>query len=128
MSTHTHRLDADDDLDLITGDPSQLRSAVSNLVDNALKYSPNGGEVHIKLYQQGNDLLLDVTDQGVGIASADLPHIFDIFYQGRGSNSNGGVGLGLALVHSIVKAHGGSVQVQSQKDVGTTFSLHLPVR
>ncbi|MCA9958489.1 MAG: GAF domain-containing protein [Anaerolineales bacterium] len=111
----------------ITGDPAQLRSAISNLIDNAIKYSPLGAQVAVTIKEESGAILVQVEDKGQGIPPHDLPHIFEKFY--RGSNVNDetkGIGLGLALVQSIAKAHGGDVWVESQEGKGSKFTLNLP--
>ncbi len=111
----------------IIGDATQLKSAVSNLVDNAIQYSPSGSTVQIQITQQDEQIVIQVKDQGPGISAKDLPHIFEKFYRGSNSvNNSEGIGLGLALVQSIARAHGGDVWVESQPGSGSTFFLGLP--
>ena len=116
----------EDELEALYADPTQLRQAVSNLVDNAIKYSRPGEAVEILLKMQDNNLIIKVSDQGAGIPAKDLPHIFEKFYQVQDGHSEGGSGLGLTLVRSIVEAHGGWVWVESEQDQGTVFTLQLP--
>jgi signal transduction histidine kinase/DNA-binding response OmpR family regulator len=112
---------------LVEGEPNQLRRAVSNLIDNALKYSVAGRKVEVRLTTETDGILVTVIDEGRGIAASDLPHIFEKFYRGRNSNGQGGVGLGLAVVYSIVAAHNGSVWVESDEgEYGSTFAVRLP--
>lgn len=111
----------------LIGDATQLKSAVSNLVDNAIQYSPPGSTVQIQITQQNEQIVIQVKDEGPGIAAKDLPHIFEKFYRGSNSmNNSEGIGLGLALVQSIARAHGGDVWVESQPGLGSTFFLGLP--
>lgn len=113
----------------IVGDPMLFRRAVSNLLSNALRHTPAGGSVGLRLRQTDTrEVELTVTDTGTGIAAAHLPRLFDRFYRGGGSRlqESGGVGLGLAIVQSIVRLHGGAVSVQSQVGKGTTFTLRFP--
>lgn len=121
-------LEIANDSSIVEGDPNQLHSALSNLVDNAIKYSPADHPVQITVSDEAANVLIAVTDHGKGIAAKDLPHIFDIFYRGYGNNGVGGVGLGLALVQSIVETHGGEVWVESKEGHGSTFYLRLPTR
>ncbi|MFN3684437.1 MAG: sensor histidine kinase, partial [Fimbriimonadaceae bacterium] len=98
-----------------------------NLVDNAIKYS-NDGAILVRLEDQGEDAVLSVSDQGIGIPSEHLERIFERFYRvdkGR-SRSKGGTGLGLSIVKHIVEAHGGKVTVQSRLGEGSTFTVRLP--
>jgi two-component system NtrC family sensor kinase len=107
-------------------DPTQMRRAVSNLVDNAIKYSPAGGRVQVNLIMDGQRVLVQVKDSGIGIAAEEIPHIFEKFYRAKDNNRAGGIGLGLTLVQSIAEAHNGHVWVESQPGVGSTFTLQLP--
>jgi PAS domain S-box-containing protein len=112
---------------VINGDPTQLRQAVSNLVDNAIKYSEAGEDVLVTLDSNGEQVFIRVRDQGPGIPSNDIPHIFDKFYQVKGEHQRDGAGLGLTLVRSIAEAHGGWVSVESEPSQGSTFTLQLPL-
>lgn len=115
------------ELPQITGDPAQLRSAISNLVDNAIKYSPANAAIFIIVKEEAGNILVQVQDNGPGIAALDIPHIFEKFYRGANVNDDTkGIGLGLALVQSIVRAHGGDVWVESQEGKGSEFTLKLP--
>lgn len=105
-------------------DPHQLRQAVWNLCLNAVEAMPEGGELRVGLERRGPNLVVTVTDTGSGIAPDDLPHVFEPFY----STKPEGSGLGLALVHRIVREHGGDVDVRSRPASGTTFTLTLPTR
>jgi len=106
-------------------DRARIELALSNLLDNALKFTPTGGHVEIGAEQAGRNVRLWVQDSGPGIAPADRDHIFERFYQGRGSDS-GGIGLGLAIVRSTVQAHGGQVTVESKPGAGSRFIIELP--
>jgi two-component system, OmpR family, phosphate regulon sensor histidine kinase PhoR len=111
----------------VYGHPTQLRQAISNLVDNAIKYSRPEQSVHIHLSVVGNNVLLRVKDSGAGIDPVDMPRIFETFYRVKESNEVSGMGLGLTLVRSIAEAHGGRVWCQSKKNVGSIFTFQLPV-
>jgi signal transduction histidine kinase len=120
------------DLPPASGDPDQLRRMVDNLLNNALKFTPAGGHLTVRLWCEGNgnakNIVLEVSDTGIGIPPEQLDRIFDRFYQVDGSSKRryGGVGLGLALVKAIVKAHKGRVTVWSVVDEGSTFRVTLP--
>lgn len=116
------------DLLPVSGDPIALRRALDNLLSNALKFTPAGGKVNVRAWQDVDSVKLQVADTGVGIPQDQLGRIFDRFYQVDGSAKRryGGVGLGLSLVKQIVEAHGGQVTVESQVGVGTTFTIRLP--
>jgi adenylate cyclase len=121
-------VDTASDLPPVLGDADQLRQVVDNLVANALKFTPSGGTITLRLWQEKTNLVLEVADTGIGIPHDQLEHIFERFYQVDGSASRryGGTGLGLALVKEIVKAHGGQVTVQSTVGEGSTFQVRLP--
>lgn len=112
---------------LLRCDPTQLHQAISNLVDNAIKYSPRGGVVQVRVDTTEDDVLVTVSDSGKGIPQKDVPYIFDKFYRVKEKGQPSGVGLGLSLVRSVAEAHGGSVQVESAEDQGSTFILQLPL-
>src|SRR5262249_35713316 len=108
----------------------RLRQIVWNLVSNAIKFTPDRGQVQVKLERVGKDVEITVSDTGVGIAPDFLPFVFDRFRQGDGSSTRrqGGLGLGLALVRHLTEMHGGSVQAQSPgPDQGATFVVRLPL-
>jgi signal transduction histidine kinase len=112
-------------------DQSRIRQLLMNLLTNAIKYTPKGGEVAIDWEQVDGNVVLSVRDTGVGIAPGDLPHIFDRFWRAdqarRRSGGRPGVGLGLAISKWIVEAHGGTITVQSRPGRGTTFTVTLPI-
>jgi len=112
----------------ISGDLIALRRVLDNLVGNALKFTPAGGCVTVRLSRDRSMVKLQVADTGIGVPSDQLDRIFERFYQVDGSMTRkyGGVGLGLALVKSIIEAHGGQVTAASQVGVGTTFTVLLP--
>ncbi|MEO7496647.1 MAG: response regulator [Massilia sp.] len=113
----------------VDGDPTRLEQIATNLIDNALKYTPAGGDIHIAVLQDEEDVVLTVRDSGVGIAADLLPHVFDVFVQGSITidRSQGGLGIGLALVRRLVELHGGSVSADSPgAGAGSTFTIRLP--
>jgi signal transduction histidine kinase len=109
-----------------TVDPVRMRQAVANLVDNALKYTPAGGQVLISAPPGADGQTIRVADTGIGISPTDLPHIWDRLYRGDRSRSERGLGLGLTLVKSIVEAHGGQVEVESAPHQGSRFTIRIP--
>ena len=111
----------------VLGDKTRLRRVVANLLDNAIKFTPSGGHVRIALANDGKTAALSVSDTGTGIAPEDLPRIFDRFYRGDRSRSLPGNGLGLSLVRTLVRAHGGDVAVTSRPGAGSTFTVTLPL-
>jgi signal transduction histidine kinase len=113
----------------VMGDSDRLYRAIANLIDNAIQYTPPNGVVTIRLESSERHAILTIQDDGIGIAEADLPHIFDRFYriQADRSRNTGGTGLGLAIVRAIVQAHHGSIQVDSQLGTGSRFTVSLPI-
>ncbi len=102
----------------------------TNLVDNALKFTPKGGSITLRAIHDRNEIQVAVDDTGKGIPKDDVPHIFDRFYQADSARAGGehhGAGLGLAIVHEIVAAHGGRISVRSALGRGTAFIVHLPL-
>jgi two-component system sensor histidine kinase MprB len=105
--------------------PALLERAVLNILDNAVKWSPPGGPIEVWL-QRGGVWTLDVHDHGPGIASEDLPRVFDRFYRAATARSMPGSGLGLAIVHQVVTNHGGTVSISAPPEGGTVVHLELP--
>ncbi|WP_303774275.1 ATP-binding protein [Anaerolinea thermophila] len=117
-------------LAVVEGDRALLQQALYNLVENAIKYTPAGGKVSVRLEERHESLVVRVIDTGIGIAPLDLPRLFEKFYRSgrRESYQQRGSGLGLAIVKSIVDRHHGRVWVESQLGKGSTFSMELPFR
>ena len=113
----------------VDADPSRLKQVVVNLLDNAIKYTPEGGNVSIYVTRRDHRAILEVADTGLGISANDLPHIFDRFYRADKARSRqmGGTGLGLSIVRSICQAHGGQVTVNSAEGRGSRFRVELPL-
>jgi two-component system, OmpR family, sensor histidine kinase BaeS len=109
-------------------DEDKMTQALINLVSNSLKFTPQGGTVTMSVADRGKEVCVTVADTGEGIAEEDLPYIFERFFRADQSRNKktGGSGIGLAIVKSIVEAHGGRVEVQSQKNYGSVFKLYLP--
>ena len=111
----------------VSGDEGTLVEVVVNILGNAIKYSRAGSQIRIRTEEAGDELLVSVTDTGVGIAKEDLPHVFDDFYTGRaGQMVEKGSGIGLAISRRIVEAHNGSIAVESEAGKGSTFTIRLP--
>ncbi len=113
----------------VRGDRRQLTSALYNLLDNAVKYSPFESTVEIRSLVDGDAVQLSVSDHGIGIPARDRSRVFERFYRvdKARSRETGGTGLGLAIVRHVVQNHGGEVMVESKEGVGSTFTLLLPV-
>jgi len=112
----------------ITGDAVRLEQVAANLLDNAVKYTPAGGQVRVTLAREGDRALLRVADTGPGIAPDEIPRIWDRLFRGDRSRAERGLGLGLSLVKAIVEAHGGTVNVTSELGRGSTFEASFPTR
>jgi signal transduction histidine kinase len=119
---------ADPGIDSVVIDPVWISRAFNNLISNAIRHTPSGGNIAVSAEVVPNAVLVKVSDTGDGIPAEDLPHIFERFFRGEKSRnrSSGGAGLGLAIVKGIIDAHHGTIQVQSQPGIGTTFSILLP--
>jgi two-component system, OmpR family, sensor histidine kinase BaeS len=113
---------------LVLGDAGRLSQIVSNLLENASRYTPSGGRVTLRVQAEEESAVLEVVDTGIGIAPLDLRHIFTRFWRGEKSRSRetGGAGIGLAIVAELVHAHDGRIDVESKLDQGSTFRVSLP--
>ncbi|HEU5085971.1 MAG TPA: GAF domain-containing sensor histidine kinase, partial [Roseiflexaceae bacterium] len=109
-------------------DDVRLEQVLDNLVSNAIKYSPQGSPVRVRLWREGQEVLLTVSDSGIGIPAADLPHVFERFYRSANADDRHfpGLGLGLYICRTIVEQHGGRIWVTSNVGQGTTFHVALP--
>jgi len=143
--SHDLRLDPDIDVPAVCADPKELRRVLSNIVENAIKYTPDGGRVVLSAHQQDGQVAISVTDNGRGIPAEDMPILFDKFHRGRPAPHSeamrdattdaelledadvSGVGLGLYLARNVMEQMGGRITVESQVGQGSTFKLHLPV-
>jgi len=111
-------------------DPGKLAQVCYNIIENGIKYTPDGGRITVILRRMGRDAVLEISDTGVGIPAEDVEHVFDRFYRvdKARSRDTGGTGLGLSIVQQIIRLHAGSVTVQSEQGKGTTFTVQLPVK
>lgn len=119
-------LDAKAAVGQVTGDSELLERAVVNLVSNAIKFSPPGGSVDVRVERTADAVTVSVADTGSGIDPEDIPRVFERFYKADRSRHGGGTGLGLALVKHTVEAHGGTVTVRSDRGRGSTFTFTIP--
>jgi signal transduction histidine kinase len=126
----TLRFDLAPKLPVIRADRDKVVLAIHNLVGNAIKYTPAGGEVVVKAFEAGGELAVEVKDNGIGIKPEEQEKIFEKFYRAKDKRISGitGTGLGLALAREVARLHGGDISLDSQVDRGSTFTLHLPVR
>ena len=116
------------DLPTVLGNPVRLRQVIGNLISNAIKFTPTHGKILLSVQAEGEQVIIQVTDNGPGIPPADQPYIFDRFY--RGSNvpyDAPGSGLGLAIVKSIIENHQGRIWLNSTLGQGSTFTVVLPI-
>jgi heavy metal sensor kinase len=111
----------------VSGDEAMLKRLFSNVLDNAIKYTPEGGKITVLLCREGKDAVIHITDTGIGIPKPDLPHIFDRFYRvdKARSRAEGGSGLGLSICKQITEVHGGSISAESEVGRGSTFTVKL---
>jgi heavy metal sensor kinase len=108
------------------GDIQMIQRMISNLLDNAIKYTPSGGSVTVFMNEKDTQLAVSIKDTGCGISPKDLPHIFERFYRCDQSRSQSGIGLGLSLARAIARAHGGDITAESIVNQGSTFTVTLP--
>jgi signal transduction histidine kinase len=123
-------IDVPHDFPTIRADRVRLQEALYNMIDNAVKYSSEHGEVRLMARRRDNEIVLSVSDQGIGIGKEDLPRIFERFYRvdkARSRDTVHGTGLGLAIVKHIAQTHGGRVEAESDVGNGTTIRVVLPV-
>ena len=123
----TIRIEPHPDLPQVSGDPKSLERALMSLVDNAIKFSPNGGDVTIRFDENGEDVFVSVEDHGIGIEEENMKHIFDRFYhlERHGDDLFGGIGIGLSITNQVIKQHQGKLEVKSTAGKGSTFTLTL---
>lgn len=123
---HNVRISVTDDLPLMRADAVLIEQVLVNLLDNAVKYSPPGGDIHITARRRGDAVEFAVSDRGPGVRPEDLGQIFDKFYRGRHREAIGGTGLGLAICKGIVEAHGGEIRAERAAGGGTAFLFTVP--
>ena len=110
----------------VLGQATLLNRLVRNLLDNAMRYTPEGGQVMVQSYRRGSFVVFSVQDSGIGLSEEELPQVFDRFWRARSDRSDGGSGLGLAIVSRICSSHGGGIRVTSQPGEGSRFIVELP--
>jgi two-component system phosphate regulon sensor histidine kinase PhoR len=115
------------DLPLVQADIERIRQVIVNLIHNAIKFTPPGGNITIASRSGDNSVNVEIADNGVGISRSNLPHIFERFYKVDRARSDGGTGMGLAIAKHVIEAHGGNIRVQSEEGKGSTFSFSLPL-
>jgi two-component system phosphate regulon sensor histidine kinase PhoR len=120
----------DGDISELIGDNDQFKQMLINLVDNAVKYTPEGGAVEVAACNQGSDVIIKVKDNGIGIPKEHIPRLFERFYRVDKARSRnvGGTGLGLAIVKHIIMQFEGKIEVHSEVGKGTEFILSIPIK
>jgi signal transduction histidine kinase len=113
---------------LVHGDRDRLEQVLGNLLENAVKYSPDGSEIFVGVEDRGDHVVTSVCDRGIGIPSDEIAQVFERFHRGRqvSSTNYGGLGLGLYITKQIIERHGGAIWVESKEGSGTTFYFTLP--
>jgi two-component system OmpR family sensor kinase len=115
-------------LPAVPGEEDLLLLALYNLLDNALKFTPAGGTVEVRAYEDGTNVVVEVADTGPGIPEEEVPHVWEDLYRGEGARGIPGSGLGLALVRAVATRHGGQVALRSRVGQGTVVTLRLPTQ
>lgn len=129
LSKHTIVSHSDTPEIMVYGDVLRLEQVIQNLINNAVKYSPNGGTIYVSLLRQGDNIEVQVRDEGIGIAAKDQPHLFERFFRAHTSQYSSifGMGIGLYVVKEIVNLHQGTIEVESVEGQGSTFIVRLPL-
>lgn len=129
LNNHKLSIDMPKEVLFVPMDGKLIEQVIINLVDNAIKYTPEKSEINIKVYSKKNSVYFEISDNGPGINNEDINHIFEIFYKGNKNNADSrrGVGLGLSICRSIVLAHGGEILVKNNKECGARFIFNLPL-
>ena len=112
---------------LVLADLERIKQVVTNLVHNAIKFTPSGGHIEVAARVSGSEVIVSVADTGIGIAAQDMPRVFERFYKADRARSGGGTGLGLAIAKHVVQGHGGRIWVESREGKGSTFYFTLPL-
>ncbi len=121
------QLECAGDLPAVKADPQRIENVLVNLIHNAIKFTPPGGQIIVSAHQERNTMVFSIHDTGIGIAPEALPRIFERFYKIDRSRSSGGTGLGLSIARHIIEAHGGRIWAESKENEGSTFSFTLPL-
>lgn len=127
LNTFDLRLTFEGDLSAVQVDENLLRPTLNHVLTNAAQYSPAGSTIRCHIRREANNVVMTITDQGIGIPEEDQSYIFDTFYRGRNVSHIGGTGLGLAIARRCLDLQGGTISCESHSGQGTTFTIHLPV-
>lgn len=125
---HAFHFDCDEKI-RVSGDPARLRQVFSNILNNAIKYSPDGGNISVNVSCEHDVIRVAIEDEGIGVSAEDIDRLFEKFYrvQNEQSRNIGGTGLGLAICKEIIESHGGTISVRSKREHGTTIIVELPI-
>ena len=115
------------DLASVQADRERVRQVITNIIHNAIKFTPSGGRIVVSTRTDGQSAIAQVSDTGIGISKEDLPHIFERFFKADKSRATSGTGLGLAIAKHTIQVHGGKVWVQSEEGKGSVFGFSLPL-
>jgi signal transduction histidine kinase len=128
VSDRRFHLNVPDESSTVNGDRDRLEQVLGNLLENAVKYSPDGSEIFVSVDDRNDQVVTSVCDRGIGIPADELAQVFERFHRGRlvSSTNYGGLGLGLYITKQIIERHGGSIWVESKEGSGTTFYFSLP--
>ncbi|HLR21633.1 MAG TPA: HAMP domain-containing sensor histidine kinase [Tissierellaceae bacterium] len=121
----TFLLNIDEKVQNVIADENRIKQVLINLLDNAIKFTPEGGFVKLSAYERGNNIIMEVEDNGVGISEEDLPNVKEKFYSGKNKNATSGIGL--SICEEIMKLHEGNIEIKSQVDEGTLVKAILPI-
>ncbi len=120
-------LDIDNHLPIISADPDRIRQVLLNIINNAIKYTPKGGRIAIRAKAEGDEVSVEIQDNGCGMTRDELNHLFELYYRPNIRKQTDGLGLGLGLSKRLIEMHGGKIFVESQKHKGSTFKFTLPI-
>jgi signal transduction histidine kinase len=122
-------VDAKDDVN-VSGDKVKLRQLFTNILENAVRYTPAGGKISVSLLEKESNAVVSISDNGIGIPPEHVPHIFERFHRvdKARARADGGVGLGLAIAKIIAESHKGKIEVENELKNGTTFIVSIPVK
>ena len=126
--THRFLLDLDRLPELIDADRQTLEQVFTNLLSNAVKYAPSAPDIHVSGWEECGNVKIAIRDNGIGIDTEDLPRMFQRYFRARTSTGIAGTGIGLNLVKQIVELHQGSIEVASERGLGSTFTVTLPMK
>jgi len=130
LGNHNHTLlfSCEDDCTILSADPKLLRQIITNLLTNAIKYSPDGGAIKVQLTCRPEEAVLRVVDEGIGIPAKDKSEVFEAFFRAENVDVIQGSGLGLSIAKKFVELHGGQIHLESQVNQGTTVTLQFPIK